>query len=78
MTGTRELNHEVGSRAFVLFYENRSLVLFDDAVGDGKSQAGSRTDFLGRKEWVKDPPFQFYSLRQGRKEFQIVGHGGKS
>src|SRR2546430_6286657 len=66
---TGKLNEKVRSFPFVLCDENRSPVLFDDAVGNGKPKAGSRADLLGRKEGVENTLFQF-----GRDTWSGVAH----
>src|SRR5277367_2616080 len=42
-----QLDHEPGADRLILFYANGSAMVFDDAVHDGKSQAGAA--FLGRE-----------------------------
>ena len=53
--GERKLDQERRPFAGPILKPDRSLMILDDAVGDGQPQPRSRTDFLGREERVEDP-----------------------
>src|ERR1700674_5800490 len=71
-THTWKLDQEVRALACMMFNENGSLVIFDNTVRDGETQASSRSNLFRSEEWIKDALFQFWrDTRAGIAKTQI-------
>src|SRR5580692_10431501 len=53
----RQFNHEPSADRLVFFYANRTVVVFDDAVYDGKPKPGA--PLLGGEVWQEKTLLQF-------------------